>query len=56
MDTFIREGKKKQVHVFYFGDYDPSGANMNIYLKENLKRFDLYNIVDFQRIALTLEQ
>ncbi|MDQ6669144.1 MAG: hypothetical protein M3Y53_13105 [Thermoproteota archaeon] len=54
-----------KIHVRYFGDRDPSGSDMDRYLKESLKFFGLRvdakedhpdDIVDFKRAAITEEQ
>jgi len=47
------EGKK--IHVLYFGDFDPSGDNMDDQLHNAFRQFDLEEIVDFQRVAVTKE-
>jgi hypothetical protein len=46
----------KHIHVLYFGDFDPSGEDMDRHLSEALSYFGLYFIVDFERIAVTEEQ
>jgi hypothetical protein len=54
-----------KIHVRYFGDRDPSGSDMDRYMKECLKLFGLIkdiekkspdDIVDFERVAITEEQ
>jgi hypothetical protein len=45
-----------QIHVLYFGDNDPSGENMSVHLKKELGTFKLENVIDFQRIAVNLDQ
>ena len=47
------EGKK--IHVLYFGDFDPSGDDIDRHLKKALRVFNLEDI-DFKRIAVTPEQ
>ena len=46
----------KEIHVLYFGDFDPSGTDIDRFLKKALRTFNLEGIVDFQRIAVTKEQ
>ena len=52
---------KKQIHILYFGDYDPSGSDMDRFLKSDIadyfiKYFGLEGIVHFvPRIAVTLD-
>jgi hypothetical protein len=43
----------KRIHVLYFGDFDPSGEDMDRHLVDALSHFDLQCIVDFERIAVT---
>ncbi len=54
-----------KIHVRYFGDRDPSGSDMDRYMKETLKLFGLRvdavenhleDVVDFKRVAVTEEQ
>jgi hypothetical protein len=54
-----------KIHVRYFGDRDPSGSDMDRYMKECLKLFGLIkdieknspdDIMDFERVAITEEQ
>jgi hypothetical protein len=45
----------KEIHVLYFGDFDPSGDDMDAHLDNALRYFGLGEI-DFQRIAVTEEQ
>jgi hypothetical protein len=46
----------KHIHILYFGDFDPSGEAMDRHLGEALSYFELDDIVDFERIAVTEEQ
>jgi hypothetical protein len=46
----------KRIHVLYFGDFDPSGEDMDRHLSEALSYFELQYIVDFERVAVTEEQ
>jgi hypothetical protein len=45
-----------EIHVLYFGDFDPSGEDMDQHLNEALIQFDLHDIVEFERIAVTEKQ
>jgi hypothetical protein len=45
----------KEIHILYFGDFDPSGDDMDDHLDDALRFFGLGDI-DFQRIAVTEEQ
>ena len=49
------KGIGKEIHVLYFGDFDPSGDDMDDHLDNALRYFGLED-VDFQRIAVTEEQ
>jgi hypothetical protein len=47
----------KQIHVLYFGDFDPSGEDMDRHLVEALSYFNLDTYaVNFERIAVTQDQ
>jgi hypothetical protein len=52
--SLLKEGK--QIHILYFGDFDPSGEDMDEHIEDALKFFKLLNHVDFQRVAVTDEQ
>lgn len=45
----------KEIHILYFGDFDPSGDDMDDHLDNALRYFGLEDI-DFKRIAVTEEQ
>jgi hypothetical protein len=48
----------KRIHILYFGDFDPSGEDMDRHLVDALSYFfdlDRY-LVDFERIAVTEDQ
>jgi predicted small metal-binding protein len=45
----------KEIHILYFGDFDPSGDNMEDHLDKAFVYFGLEDI-DFQRVAVTEEQ
>jgi hypothetical protein len=49
------ERSGKEIHVLYFGDFDPSGDDMDDHLDNALRYFGLEEI-DFQRIVVTEEQ
>jgi hypothetical protein len=46
----------KQIHILYFGDFDPSGDDMDRHLKNAFSQFNLEGKIDFRRIAVTREQ
>jgi len=49
--------KHKKVVIFYLGDLDPSGVDIQRFLKEALEYFGLdENVVEFKRLAITPEQ
>jgi hypothetical protein len=45
----------KEIHILYFGDFDPTGENIEEVLEDKLSDYGVYG-VDFQRIGVTLEQ
>ncbi len=66
-----RVKKKLCIHILYFGDYDPSGCNMSIYIEANVEKYlkqalqlEFYNkdkdiqdiVLKFHRPALNLDQ
>jgi hypothetical protein len=48
----------KRIHILYFGDFDPSGEDMDRHLEDALSYFfdPDYYFIDFERIAVTEEQ
>jgi len=55
LQTFKRQGKN--IHIVYFGDFDPSGDYMIVDFKSRLKKLGLDSFeYDFQKIAVTPEQ
>lgn len=47
--------KDKELHVLYFGDFDPSGLDMELgHLNDALEFFGLD--IDFHRVSITLDQ
>ncbi|RJP53333.1 MAG: hypothetical protein C4583_04970 [Anaerolineaceae bacterium] len=46
----------KQVHVFYFGDHDPSGIDMTRDIAERLAQFARSTKIEVHRLALNWEQ
>jgi len=47
----------KNIHVLYFGDFDPSGDYMIQDMKSKLGKFGMFSSeYDFQKIAVTIEQ
>jgi hypothetical protein len=51
----INEFGADHVHVLYFGDWDPSGENMDEVIKRYFRWFGIPEHV-FERVAVTLEQ
>lgn len=47
--------QQNQIHILYFGDFDPSGDDMDRHLYNAFSEFGLDGI-DFQRIAITQGQ
>lgn len=45
----------EEIHILYCGDWDPSGAAIDYYIKKRLKQLGIEGI-DFQRVAVTSEQ
>lgn len=45
----------ENIHILYCGDWDPSGANIDYYIKKRLKQLGIEG-VDFQRVMITPEQ
>jgi hypothetical protein len=45
----------KEIHILYFGDFDPSGDDMDNHLDSALRYFGLEDI-DLQRVAVIEEQ
>lgn len=55
--TMAKELRSEQpVAVLYFGDFDPSGQDIERDLRERLARYGARNIVEVKRIALTVDQ
>lgn len=46
---------KKQIHILYFGDFDPTGEVIEQVIRKRLSYYGTQDI-DFQRIAITYEQ
>lgn len=51
-----RAGANKTVYLFYLGDHDPSGLDMDRDICERLAMFSYHTRIHFQRLALTREQ
>jgi len=45
----------KELHLFYLGDFDPSGEDMARDVADRLEMFEVYDL-DVQKIALNMEQ
>ena len=50
----IAEGERKEIHIRYFGDFDPSGYDMDRDIEERLAMLGVPS-VDFERVAVKLE-
>ena len=46
----------KNINVLYFGDFDPSGEDMDRHMQQSFATLGLNNTINFQRIAVTKEQ
>jgi hypothetical protein len=46
----------KNINVLYFGDFDPSGEDMDRHIRQSFATFGLKDTINFQRIAVTKEQ
>ena len=46
----------KDVHIFYFGDLDPSGVDIARNVEERIDEFTTEAYVNFQRVAVTVGQ
>lgn len=51
-----RDDSVKRIYILYFGDFNPSGDDMDRFLNEALKFFGLGKFVTFRRVAVTPEQ
>jgi hypothetical protein len=56
LTQIVKEDPDRQIHILYFGDFDPSGEDMDRHLNEALIQFNLWGIVEFERVAVTKEQ
>lgn len=62
LSKVIENDPSKHIHILYFGDYDPSGVDMDRHMHEAFSFFclegpDCFNReIDFQRIAVTRQQ
>lgn len=52
----INKETGKNINVLYYGDFDPSGEDMDRYMQQSFPTFRLNNTVNFQRIAVTKDQ
>ena len=53
-ETIQRVGKP--THIYYFGDYDPSGVEIDRNLERRLREFAPYSEIHFERVAVRREQ
>lgn len=60
LEEITSQAIEKDIHILYFGDYDPSGYYMDRDIQERLKKLNRRNYsevkVNFRRVALTREQ
>jgi hypothetical protein len=47
---------QKKIHIYYFGDNDKPGNDMDVFIQEQLEHFDLLEEIEFKRLALTDKQ
>lgn len=52
----LKEKNNLDIHILYFGDFDPSGEDMDRHLQEAIEQFGLRDDIDFKRVAVTIEQ
>jgi hypothetical protein len=50
----IAADEGKEIHIRYFGDFDPSGSDMDRDIEERLSRYGVPG-VDFERVAVKIE-
>jgi hypothetical protein len=53
-ETIERIGKP--THIYYFGDYDPSGVEIDRNLERRLREFAPWSEIHFERVAVRREQ
>jgi hypothetical protein len=53
-ETIERIGKP--THIYYFGDYDPSGVEIDRNLERRLRQFAPHSEIHFERVAVRREQ
>lgn len=47
---------EKQIHIYYFGDNDKPGNDMDVFIRKQLEHFNLLDKIEFRRLALTDQQ
>jgi hypothetical protein len=52
----LKDEHNQDIHILYFGDFDPSGEDMDRHLQDAIEQFGLQDDTDFRRVAVTLEQ
>jgi hypothetical protein len=52
----LKDEHNQDIHILYFGDFDPSGDDMDRHLQSAIEQFGLQDDTDFRRVAITLEQ
>lgn len=56
MTIAAQEEQGKTTHLYYFGDYDPSGLDIPRKVEHDLREFAPDADLEFERVAVTLEQ
>jgi len=57
LKSYLRDEYHEKVVVFYLGDLDPSGVDMERFLQEALEYFDLDpSLVELKRLSVTADQ
>lgn len=52
----LKEKNNLDIHILYFGDFDPSGEDMDRHLQGAIEQFGLHGDIDLKRVAVTIEQ
>jgi hypothetical protein len=52
----LKDEHNQDIHILYFGDFDPSGEDMDRHLQDAIEQFGLVDDIDFRRVAVTLDQ
>ena len=52
----LKDERTQEIHILYFGDFDPSGEDMDRHIQDAIEQFGLQDDIDIRRVAVTLEQ